>query len=599
MDTLPRGRSELMRVVWLALLALTVAGYQAVADAFYGGFRVRAGDTMNHLAPDELAHGLLFVVFGGAAAACAFLALRGLPALARLDGAVRSLCDRPRAVTLLAAGAVLAGALLLASAVLQHAVTTDDEHVYRLIARTLRTGAVVSPSPGRDLAFFREQFVVMDERVRFGKYPLGFPMLLALGQALGVETLVVPLLTALVVFPLHRLAERLADRRVAGLACLLYAASPQVWFTGATFLSQPAAALAITGGLAVLVSRRDGSAATFRSLALAGALIGFGVLVRPLPCVLFALVAAADVLATSAPGTRARLVRLLAFGVPLALVSAGVPLTNWLQTGSALVSGYHAFHATGPSEGAILGGGFALAAMSVAASLVRLNFWLFGWPSSLIACAFAGRVSRPWLVWGVLGSELVYRVVAPKAGVGGTGPLYLFEALPVLCVLSALGLARIARGALPLPGPAGRSHVVPALVALTLTALALFVPPKLADLGRMAYAQRQVDRLLQRRVPGPALVFHEGVVPLPLGLTWAYFPRCNGPRLDDRVLFVRLQRADGLGSNVEFWRRRFPDRSAWYFGWHPADGPTLVDLEAFLRAGGELGTGPPASARRE
>ncbi|MET0554539.1 MAG: glycosyltransferase family 39 protein [Vicinamibacteria bacterium] len=595
MDSLERGRSEGMRVVWLALLALTISGYQAAGDAFYAGFRVRAGYAMNHLGPDELAHGALFAFFGSAAAACAFLALRGLPALTRLGDTLRSLCDRPRAVTLLAAGLVLAASLFLATAMLGHAVTTDDEHVYRFIARTLGTGAVVAPSPGSDLEFFREQFIVLDDRVRFGKYPIGFPILLALGQAIGLETLVVPLLTALVVFPLHRLAERLADRRVAGVACLLYAASPQVWFTGATFLSQPASTLVLTAGLALLVSRRHAGTVTARALVLAGALIGFGVLVRPLPGVLFALVAAADVFATSAPGSRARLLRLLAFGVPVALVSAGVPLTNWLQTGSALTSGYQAFHAPGQGVGAVLGGGFALAAMSIAAAFVRLNFWLFGWPSSLLACAFAGRVPRPWLVWGVLGSELAYRVIAPKAGVGGTGPLYLFEAVPVLCVLAALGLARIARGATALPG--ARTHLVPALVALSIASLALFVPPKLADLGRMGYAQRQVDRLLQAKGPGPAVVFHEGIAPPQLGLTWAYFPRCNGPRLDDSVLFLRLQRAGGLDANVELWRRRFPGRAAWYFGWHPEDGPTLVGLEDFVRTGGQLG--PEPSAPRE
>ena len=82
-----------------------------------------------------------------------------------------------------------------------------------------------------------------------------------------------------------------------------------------------------------------------------------------------------------------------------------------------------------------------------------------------------------------------------------------------------------------------------------------------------------------------ALVFHEGVVPPWTYRSWAYFPRCNSPALDDDILYVRFQRSPGgAEANLDFWRRRYPDRAAWYFGWPAGEEPFLIGLETFVRA---------------
>jgi hypothetical protein len=577
-----RGRTEFVRLACLVGLGLVILGYQAVATSFYRSFRVPQGNGMNFLLLEELAHAALYLLFGLATAALTFVALRGLPLCERLGEAVRALCAH-RLAPLVAFAAVVCACLGLATLVLGHAVTTDDEHTYRFIARTLRTGAAVAPSPRTDLPFYAEQFVVLTEQVRFGKYPIGHPLLLALGQALRVEALVVPLLAALAVFPLYRVGRRLFDRRVAGLACVLYALSPQVWFTGATYLSQPASALALLCALALLVGTDRDHPPSALALGGAGALLGYGVLVRPLPGVLFVAVAVADALFAAGPVLSTRIRRALAVAVPAAAVASVILVVNALQTGAPLVSGYEAFHAPGEGIGAVMRGGFDMMTMSVAAALLRANFWLLGWPVSLAACCFAGRLPRPWLLWGILGAELAYRVAAPKAGVGGAGPLYVFEAVGLLCLLSASGLARIARGETwltraGLPRPA----LMPAVIGLGVAALALFLPPKLADLSRMGAGQLEVARQAARRGVHHAVIFHEGTVPPFTGLSWAYFPPCNGPRLDDDVLFFRLQRNAGLAENLEFWQRRYPDRSAWYFGWDPKTGPTLTPLEEYV-----------------
>ena len=340
MGTSTLGTSEWLRVACLALATLVITAYRSVASAFYRDFRVPQGFGMNHLLPEELAHYALFALFGTAAALLLAVAMHGLPLCDRLGAALRAFCERPLAPPLLAAGLVLASGLGMGRLVLGHAVISDDEHTYRFIAQTLRSGALVAPSPGGDLEFFREQFVALDEHVRFGKYPIGHPLLLAAGQVLGAEALVVPLLAALIAFPLHAFARGTCGPVVAGLACLLYAASPQVWFTSATFLSQPASALAMMTALALLVRPDSDSGLPAWRLAAAGACLGFGVLVRPLPGVLFAVVAAVDVfLLRGAPAGR-RAARLAVFALPLMALAAGVPIVNHFQTGAALVSGY-------------------------------------------------------------------------------------------------------------------------------------------------------------------------------------------------------------------------------------------------------------------
>ena len=101
----------------------------------------------------------------------------------------------------------------------------------------------------------------------------------------------------------------------------------------------------------------------------------------------------------------------------------------------------------------------------------------------------------------------------------------------------------------------------------------------------MGSAQLAAPDLAARHGLTHALIFHEGVVPPWTYRSWAYFPRCNSPSMDDDLLYVRFQRPpEGLGANLEFWRRRYPDRTAWYFGWPPDGEPFLLDLETFTRA---------------
>jgi len=572
------GWTELRRVLGLAAALVAILGYDAVGRKYYQGYAIPQGYGMDLLLPAELAQTAMFLAFGGLAMLGLAAALAGSGVIEGAVGAVRKAARRLGGLAGLTAVWIFVASFSVSRFVMGHAVITDDEHVYRFIAQTLRTGSLTAPSPREDLAFFQEQFVVLDEHVRYGKYPIGHPLLLAAGQAFGAEGLVIPGVTALLALAVWRLGRTLFAPEATAVALLLLASSPQVILTGATLLSQPTAALCLAAGLAALFAPGRGPL----WLAVSGIFFGYGVLVRPLPGVLFVGVALLYILLDRPRedeiGALAR--RLAAFLAPVALFAAVFLAVNRLQAGDPFTTGYQTFHHTGEGAAGIagaMGGDLATRSMSVMGSLIRLDVWLLGWPVSLLFCLFPARDLRVRALWGMAGAEIVYRVLSPKVGVGGVGPLYLFEVAPLLVLLAGAGAVWLVREARYRWRPATLAAVC---VAGVVVCAAMFLPPRLAELRRMAAAQLALPRMLQERGVAHALVFHDGIVPPGTGLSWAYYPPCNPPGLDGDVLYLRLWKQPAAGH--ELWRRRFPERSAWWFGYR--DGrPALVDFESFVR----------------
>jgi Dolichyl-phosphate-mannose-protein mannosyltransferase len=574
-------------VLGLALGLTALLGYSAVG-AYYGGFRVPQGYGMNFLLPEELAHIALFSVLGLVAVLGLALALVGTSLVDRCI-ALGRLAERHAGISCaVLTAAVFVSTLGISRYVLGHAAITDDEHVYRFIAQTLRTGSLTAPSPGTDLDFFREQFIVLTPQARYGKYPPGHPLLLAAGQMLGLEALVVPLLTALLVPALYLVARDAFDRPTAVVAMLVFATSPQLLVTGATLFSQPAAALCLMAALACLLRPSRAAGRGHAWLLGAGAFLGYGVLVRPLPGVLFAFAALGWLLTPGAgrAALRDRLRAAATVAAPMAVAAFVLLLVNHGQTGRWLSSGYQAFHApgdTGAGVGTGVGGDLALEVMSVVSSLLRLSVWLTGWPGSILFVLLARGGKDHGLLWSMIGAEGLYRLLSPKAGVGGAGPVYLFEVLPLLCLMVARGLLVMARSPrLAALGGASQQAAAALLVAGAVVNLSMFLPTKAADLRRMADAQLLPGRLIRERGLTNAVIFHNGVAPPWTGLSWAYFPPCNSPGLDDDILWLRLDGSD-RERNLAFARQRFPGRSAWYYALDRGK-PVLDRLENLVPA---------------
>jgi hypothetical protein len=204
---------------------------------------------------------------------------------------------------------------------------------------------------------------------------------------------------------------------------------------------------------------------------------------------------------------------------------------------------------------------------SLGGALLRENLWLHGWPLSLALLPRARLGRGGASIWALLAAELVYRVVLPKTVVATTGPVYLLEAVPLLCLVGAAGLARLPR-----------RRALTGVAAATVVALALFVPVQLRTLSRAAGARLAISELLEERGVTHAVVFAAVLVPPPSGETWAYFAPNPSLALDDDIVFLRLLRApDGLQRMLGAWRARFPDRRA-YLLHQTSAGPVLHEL---------------------
>ena len=426
----------------IALAIWALLSFAAIGREFYGNYHLPHGLGMNYLLPEELAFYAMFFIFGTLVTAGLWLSLGATALPERLIKGARVLAGAGWIGAAAVALLVTATCGLIGRDVLRHAVISDDEHVYQFIAQTLRSGHLTAPSPETDLAFFREQFVVLTPTARFGKYPIGHPLLLAAGQAAGLETAVVPAMTGLLGVLGYAMGRAVGGASTACVALLLFASSPQVLLTGATLLSQPTAALCVAlAVLGLFLAERD-QPSGLAGAAVAGAALGFGILARPLPVALFVPVGAAYVLWTSPRRWPAAVSRLAAFGAPLAVAAIVMLLVNRVQVGHALLTAYVESLAPGAGPGGILMTTSATAgmrAMSLVGSLIRLNFWLLGWPLSLVLCLFAPRSRRAVLLWAMVAGALVYRLLTPKVGVGGAGPIYFFEVAVPLCVLAAAG----------------------------------------------------------------------------------------------------------------------------------------------------------------
>lgn len=568
----PQGRlgARLLGAACLVAAALTAHGFFASAEEYSDYHIPQAG--MINVHPQELAVQAVYVAHALPFAALLALGLSLTGLAAPMAAAARSLARR-RALAWLLPVALAAVALGVRLLVLGGEVITDDEEVYRFVARTLLSGRLVNPSPG-DAEFFTWQFLVHTADGWYGKYPIGHPLLLAAALAAGLESALPPLLAAATAWLTYRLGARLLGHRRALLGVVLLALSPHFVLTHATLLSQTTSAACLMLGLNGLWEGRWGSRAWAWC---GGAALGFAVLARPMPGALWAVGAT---LISLLPGPRERwsplpaLKRAAPFVAPALAFGLVLLAVNALQAGSPLASGYERAHG---GTGVAVNHPAAVRSLSLFMALWRENLWLFGWPLSLAAVALARVPRGRWLLWMPFAAALLYRLVVPKTVVSTTGPIYMLEAVPTLALLGADGVAR-ASAALRRRGGWWRASLgASAVVALCITGVALYAPIQLGALATAAEARRPVFRMLDEAGAQTALVFTENIASLHKYPTWAYFPPTPSPALDDARIFVRWPRErDAMERAVGFWRRRYPERRAFRF--IAGERPQLVEL---------------------
>nr|BAL52597.1 hypothetical conserved protein [uncultured prokaryote] len=496
----------------------------------------------------------------------------------------------PARLHLLLAGSVVTASLLLNRTVFESVPHTEDEVAFLFQAATLARGHLVAPAPPVPDAF-AIPFVIVRDGMWFGKYPPGYPLVLALGVLVGYPPIVNALSAGLCVLLVVLLAHRVYDLPTGLLAATLLAASP-------FFLLQAASFMAHTVCLLLTLMFLLSFAATLQKPSLAKAFPGAGavallVLARPLTAV--------GVLLPFVVGSLWRLWRYPTWR-PLALCyaaggllgSIGLLAYNRLTTGNPFLFGYELwwpFDKVGFGPGISPDGRHTLAEgiLNTRSNIQLLEEVLYGWPGDLdllpallgIVLAAIRLALHPLrqvadsravpldvafdLALAAQATTLIAVHVAYWTPGQMYGPRYYFEALGAIALLSARGLLSIAAGVRWLWRLVTLRHDVPeplvasgALLLATLAGWGLFVTavPWWRSYSGWYDIHAEPARTVAAQAPPHSLV----LLPVSYWTEYAPFFVRNSPLLDSPVLY-----AHDLGSRNIQLAAAFPDRHIYRF----------------------------------
>lgn len=407
--------------------------------------------------------------------------------------------------------AVLAG-FRVHDVIFERMAHLEDEMAYVWQAQAIAGGALAIPSPPISKSFL-VPFVVDYNGLRFGKYPLGWPVVLAIGEYLNVRFLVNPLLGGLGVWLTYLLGRKLFSRPVGLLAAGLTLTSPFFLVNTGSLLSHPLGlVLSAAFGLAWLDAFSEPLHKRPWLPTLAGAAaLGLLALSRPMSAVGVAIpfgIHGAYLLVRGSTGARKRLI---AFGLIVMAVAGLHFVWQYAVTGDPFLNPYTLWWpydkvGFGPGHGVSeTGHTLRQAWINTRFSLQVGRSDLFGWPyiSWLflpfgVFAAVRDRNRQAILPLAVIVSlGVIY--LAYWIGSSLFGPRYYYEGLYSLTLASAAGIAWAAgwptRPEHPFPNYAGAHRLRPLLVTIVVALLAagnllFYTPYRLSNMYGLYGVQR-------------------------------------------------------------------------------------------------------------
>jgi len=478
-----------------------------------------------------------------------FTALAGTSFLAPVPAASRRWRAAPLVVVMALAAVLSSG--WVANSVLEGVPHTPDSLVYLMQARWLLDGSLTGEVSAIQ-NYLRVPYTYVVGARWLAHYPPGWPLLLAVGLAVGMPWLVAPLLGGAYILLLY-LTGRELDGPVLGLAAAtLGLISPMTRLIFGSMLSHAAASTLLLATLwLALVARRSRG---WQVAALAGATAGFALGIRPLTTVAFLIPLGGVMLFDLLVGRNraAARVRLVGAGTAMLIAVAPSLIANRLITGALFVLPYSL------AEGKMyLSSNIPFGLQNLDALLVSTAGAIYGWgwdfvhgPLPLaLGLAFACvpfMLRRARLTDRLLAAIVITVIIAHLGtrghGLHGFGPRYYFEIFAPLFLLTARGFQELARIGVD------QRRVVNRLSALM--AVGLFLALNLsaaAVLHRRLSLYRGyngVDGSLEQQIGERAL--ERGLVLLPPDQWqgWAMAARLRAPDADADLLFIQAEADD-------------------------------------------------------
>ena len=476
--------------------------------------------------------------------------------------------------------AILAG-YLVSDRIFERLAHIEDEMAYLWQAQVIAKDQLTLPSPEEPKSFL-VPFVIDYHGQRFGKYPLGWPVMLSFGVRLGVHYLINPLLAALGVWFTYRLGKFVLSETAGLLAAGLTLTSPFFLMNSGSLLSHPLG-LTLSAGFALAwldaFTRPEASRRWLPTITAAAAL-GALALTRPMTALAMGAPFGLHGLYLLVHGSVDVRKRLIVLGLIVLCITSLHFVWQYAVTGDPLLNPYTLWWeydkiGFGPGYGHADGGHSLYRARINNRHSLRTGWHdLFGWggyswiflPFGLVAIR---KNLRSWLVASVFPSlVLVYTVY--WIGSALFGPRYYYEGLYSLTLISAAGICMIAGWPLtatqPFPNYQGwrrvRALATTALLAFLLSANLLFYTPIRLESMRGLYGVERVHQepflspTAQQLTPALVVVHTSGK-----WIEYGTLLELENPFLDTPFIFI-IARSDAMDRAAA---SQFPERSIYHY----------------------------------
>ncbi len=347
----------------------------------------------------------------------------------------------------------------IANRIFENIPHIEDEIAYVWQAQTIARGDLALNSPVCPECFL-VPFVVDYNGLRFGKYPIGWPVVLSFGVRFGIRDWINPILAALCIWYTYRLIKKLAGEQTGLIAALLTLTSPFFLMNSSTLLSH------LWGYFLTLVFISAWIDSFLRSNSLpawippftAGLGLGLLATTRPLTALGVALPFFMNGLWIFFKETPPQRLKVILIGTITGCLAATIFLWQFAVTGNPWLNPYELWW---PYDKIGFGLGVGLqeggytpiyAKMNARFSLSVGTSDLFGWGNySWIFAPFGlwslRKTRSAWLITSILPC-LILAYTLYWIGSWLFGPRYYFEGLISMVLLSAAGISWAA-GKLP------------------------------------------------------------------------------------------------------------------------------------------------------
>jgi 4-amino-4-deoxy-L-arabinose transferase-like glycosyltransferase len=434
----------------------------------------------------------------------------------------------------------------------QHIPHSEDEVAYIFQAKVFALNRLSVPTPANADAFWTP-FVLDYQGQRFGKYAIGWPLLLSVGFRLGAPWLINTVLAVATLAFIAWLGRCFYKPKIGLWAAALGLVTPGFLFLSGSYLSHTASLFWSTLALVFvfyLVDKIGASKVASRAFALAaGFSLGCAFMTRPFAALGIGLPIAVFLLVVIFRG-EVRWTMLLWFiggGLPVVVLN---PLYWWAITGDPTFNTYllvwpYDRVGFGPDIGPWGYDLYTAVVINTRRKLQMLATGLFGWPGWMniifLPIPFVARRANrwDWLLLGTVGGLVFVHIFYwAFGGADGGFPRYYYDALPAFLLLTVRGIQICFQVLRRRQWKQFQTSWL--LVALLLSVVAYnllwYLPPRLAaQKGKYNISPAPLQVVEQAELTEPALIIVKNAT------DWYNFAvhfAANNPLLDGPVVYA-------------------------------------------------------------